>query len=159
VKQLEFHRAVDTHAYWLSLAIAEIRADGHGHANSPGAPLISLCEGWANHVGYYFQAKNYGDDFLKVLEELRNETENHIPIGVYYDLLDTNQGSPFEFVCDEDNPGNCGTIVDRVAGFTNAQMFSKLNASVNSVDDFKQQISLGQPAATLSNIQTLFDSY
>jgi hypothetical protein len=155
------HRSVVTHGYWLQLAIAEIRANGHGHANSPGAPLISLCEGWASHMEYYFQAKNYPNNqfWLNQIEDLRNETENHIPIGVYYDLVDSNQGSPFEFVCDEDNPSRCGTITDRVNGFTNAELFSKLNTNITSVDAFQQAISVGQPSNAVTNIQILFDSY
>lgn len=80
VQHLKFYRVVDTHGYWLPLAIAEIQTNGHGHANSPGAPLISLCEGWANHwMNDFtsFRPQGIAREGLKTIKSTNNQLFIH----------------------------------------------------------------------------------
>lgn len=163
------HYTLAGNAFWERLVLAESLALGHGNAGSRDATLISLVESWGEHVAKTYAHKKYNDkvsiiahdNYLKFLEKQRNETTDHIPIGYFNDLVD--EIDPFEEGCDGKwaiQP--CGNINDQVSGFTNAQMFSLLDGSVDSPDDFTTKlisIFLSQTQNTPQQVNDLFESY
>lgn len=159
------HHTQVSSLYWRRLAEAEILAGGHGDENSLDAGIISICESWAEHVGLEFAHKTYrntstsfvnGDTYLDRVEVWRNESANHVPIGYYHDLIDgINLNEPVD---DQDGPPTF--IVDNVQGFTNAYMFSLLDNSTDSPQDFTNRVITTNPTAnTIQQINDLFNSY
>ena len=178
VKQLAYHEIA--HAshftqvgsqYWRELVQLEIVVgnNGHGTANSPGAGRISISESWAGHIGHTYADRTYGTTtsigtvalpvtWVTILERTRNESPNHIPVGLYHDLVDSGQ-EPFSFNQD----GSGFTIVaDNVSGFTNAQMFSCLTMATQTVEDFEFCLISNHLASTtnsVAQVNALFNSY
>ena len=101
-----------------------------------------------------------GETWEDELEEVRNDSPNHIPIGLYHDLIDAIPDINNAF--DWDGGGN-GMIVDQAAGFNNDILFSLLQPNVNSPLDFIT-ILLGSnwvntTGNTQQDVQNLFNSY
>jgi len=156
------HYSQAGHTFWAGLVSAEIIADGHGNENSQDAGLIALCESWAEHIGIEYANQKYPPDlnndrstlvdgtvdWMEYHERIRNETDNHIPIGIYHDLTDNVhdilQG------CDKPTELNstqtayiwteCGSIDDDISGITNAQIFSQLTNQVSTIEIFYDNV-------------------
>jgi hypothetical protein len=152
-------------SYWNNLVGAEILANGHGSSNSTASGIISLSESWAEHIGLTFSNMNYGlsnsvlGNYQTILEGVRNESLNHIPIGFYNDLIDVAPGEGL--ACDfgpAPTPA-CGVITDAVGGFTNAQMFGVFNGSIDSPLKFRNSLIIGATPATTAAVNALFLSY
>lgn len=169
LKRLAYHEIAHTSHYsntgflfWTELATAEIYANGHGSANSTNAGIISLCESWAEHIALTYTDRTYGSygimDYLIKLEETRNETTDHIPIGFYHDLFD--YVPDVVDACDSETY-ICGPINDQVNGFTNAQMFGLLDNSIKSPAAFKDGIKdgFGLTVMEKGKVENLFISY
>ncbi len=163
--------------YWREVINAEINANGHGNQNSVDAGRIAIVESWADHLGMSYTNKQYGiNNSLQAgfnawgltLEDMHNETLNHIPTGLHNDLLDN---TPWETNSwDSDDPffgdnGGVGVhfpIDDQVDGFTNQQLFYSLNANVTTIDQYRiwlnnnYTISSGN---TVADVNDLFNSY
>jgi hypothetical protein len=107
LKRLAYHELAHTahfrqlgSAYWQTLVEAEINAstttgDPWGNRNSRNAGIISICESWASFLERTYAHRIYGidnsSDFMTwegQLERTRNYDNNHIPIGLYHDLID-----------------------------------------------------------------------
>ncbi len=152
--------------YWKNLVVAEVAANGHGDVNSNDAGRIAVCESWAEHVGHVFADEKYeitletsiNGTWLQLLDKTWNESPDHIPIGLYLDLIDTgaetnsfNQTSPESTM-----------VVDNVSGFTNEQLFSSLTLSTITVDQFRIKLinnHLNSTGNTIQQLNDLFNSY
>ena len=93
-----------------------------------------------------------------MLEELRNDSPNHVPIGLHLDLFDNMPDA--NNACDRD--GGCGPIIDNVAGFANGQLFSLLDANTDDPDIYPVRILnelLPGSGNMAADIDALFNSY
>jgi len=122
------------------------------------------------HIELTFADMTYGantstgqipPNYIDLLENTRNEMTDHIPIGLYHDLIDginTNEQAG-----DGDwGTTNTGTINDNVSGLTNAQLFNLLDANTTSPTIFIQRVNssgIVQFPNTTSGINNLFNSY
>ncbi len=138
--------------------------------NSTDAGRIALCESWAEHIGRSFAHKTYPNSgvtsigtltYLQWLEKQRNEETNHIPTGLYFDLIDGINLNETAYDYDKLD-GASGTIIDGVSGITNQMLFNCLNANVSSINDFRTQLintQLSNTSNTQTNVIALFNSY
>ena len=173
LKRLAYHeiahaghyRQVGGREYWDQLVQAEVLAGGHGNENSKDAGRIALCESWAEHIGMSYAHRRYGADnswtrtYDKWLEETWNETQHHIPVGLYHDLSD-NLNDTIS-ACNMDFSG-CVLIDDQVSGFTNQQMFSCLTSDIVSPIDFINRLIANHLANTTNTevqVMDLFNQY
>jgi hypothetical protein len=125
-----------------------------------------VAESWAEHIGLTFADMTYpntgqqsiGDLYINRLEETWNEVPNHIPIGLYHDLIDSGT-EPISW--NDDNSAST-TVNDNVSGFSNHMMFNCLDANTTSISNFQTQLINTQLANTtnsLSNVNLLFGNY
>lgn len=159
--------------YWEILAYSEIIAGGHGTENSVNAPLIAVSESWADFIGMTYAHRQYGASnslgilisYLNWLETSKNESENHVPVGFFHDLVG---GINNEVGCDKDQFGRCpptgggvccGPINDQVTGFTISQMFDLMDFGTNSPSAFRNRLIQGQSTAIQTSINDLFNGY
>lgn len=88
--------------------------------------------------------------WLELLEGDRNESPNHIPEGLYHDLIDnTNINEP-------------AGVTDNVSGFTNENCFSCMTSDIRSIEEFRQCLvenHLTGSGNTLADLIILFNSY
>lgn len=163
LKELSYHEFAHAshyrqvgHDFWLDLAEAEIRAGGHGDQFSENADLISLCESWPHHIGHTYADRTYlGNNasnrvrsWLGLLEIDINEEPNHIPEGLYHDLIDNTNVNDF--------------VIDNVSGFTQEQIFSGFTSDIRSVEEFRLYLinnHLDGSGNTLIQLNDLFNSY
>ncbi len=121
--------------YWVQLGLATITAqlltgDPWGNANVPNAGRLAICESWAKHLEHVYTDRAYGGNtssgvtWRDELEEIRNDSPNHVPIGLHFDLFDNMPD--VNNACDNEG-GGCVPIVDNVAGFTNGQLCAVLD--------------------------------
>ena len=154
--------------YWMLLATAEIAADGWGDENSQDAGRIAVCESWAEHVGETYTHRRYLEnnsifgDWERRLETTRNDTTNHVPIGLHHDLIDVANVLDTN-ACDRTRPPQCGPIVDNVSGFFNGQLFSVLTPQVSNIEVYRDRVINvllpAVPGNTAQGIDDLFNSY
>lgn len=168
-KSLAYHEIAHTSHYtlvganyWADLVAAEVAAGGHGNQNSDDADIIAKCESWAEFLGghvyvhrTYNNATSLGETWLQRLEETWNENPNHIPIGLYHDLMDIGT-EPTSY--NQDSPYASTTVVDNVSGFTIPQMFASLagnqSFSYNLINNY-----LSSTSNTQAQVTALFQSY
>ncbi|MEM1357543.1 MAG: hypothetical protein AAGF89_05060 [Bacteroidota bacterium] len=189
LKRLAFHEL--THAshftgvnedWWTNLIIATVAARGHGNEDSFNAGYLSLAESWADHVAYTMlrelypfptvQNSNVINSFPSwgvQHEWIRNESDNHIPNGLYNDLIDGI--TPNETVYDESDlelqPNNTFNIIlthpliDKVdSAFDNAFFQENLDETVNSPEDLFSICEENLPPTTsLIDLVRLFQEY
>lgn len=161
------HFTVVGKPYWRRLATAEILANGHGDENSFDGGIIEVAESWAEYLGgHVYVHRTYGwnnsvlGTWLSTLEETWNETFNHIPIGLHYDLIDDGIEPPLS--CDQRNSTSCTSITDNVSDFTISQLFSCLTAEVTDVDLYHDCLTSNHLSSTPNNtsqLNTLFNQY
>lgn len=158
-------------AYWLDVIIAESNAflatnNAHGNATFADADIIAVVESWAEHVALTFAHKTYpttgvvtgGVLYIQQLERIWNEMPNHIPIGIYHDLID----SGTEPVSWNDDGNASTTVTDNVSGFTNQMIFSCLNTFTASINGFQTQLintQLSNTSNTQADVNLLFGSF
>lgn len=152
--------------FWEQLVLAEIFANGHGDQNSDNADLIAVCESWAGHIGNSYAHRKYPTNAVTSIastwefrEERRwNESENHIPVGLYHDLAD--MGTEPES-CNIDG-SDCTVVSDNVSDFTNDQMFSCLTHTTTAISSFQTCLienHLSSTTNSVAQVNALFDSY
>lgn len=154
--------------YWMLLAIAEIGADGWGGENSLDAGRIAICESWAEHIGETYTHRRYlennsiAGNWEELLETTRNDTTNHIPIGLHHDLIDVANVLDIN-ACDRTDIPQCGPVVDNVSGLSNGMLFSVLSPQVANVNAYRERIINvllpSVPGITTQGIDDLFNSY
>jgi len=163
LKHLAFHEIAHTSHYnfvgphyWLGVVAAEVAANGHGDPNSYDAGRIAVAESWGEHIALTYADREYPTNgltsfigtYVGLLELTVNESLNHIPIGLYHDLIDNGI-----------EPTATG-VNDAVTGFTNSQMFSALVADTpegfiqNMIDEY-----LNTTSNTEAQVNDLFNSY
>lgn len=189
MKYLAFHEighashyagsAVDFYRGLITAAVGT--HDGHGNPDVILAGHIQVAESWADHMARVMlirtfplhQSRNSGffGDWVEELESIRNESFEHIPIGLYNDLIDPVNNR--EFVYDENqlrvNPGGIifindagfDELVDLVpGGYTNSFFAQVLDESITSPEDFKNICIQDLPAGVSeASVNTLFDQY
>ena len=173
LKELAFHElAHASHQtqvgdqFWDALVWAEILAGGWGNENSWNAGRISLCESWAQHIGLTFTHQMYQGNtsfvgfpnfYREFLEGSRNEALNHVPTGLYHDLIDTE--ADFFDACDRGPSTECGPINDRVSEFNNQLLFKQLDATTTSPQELQTRLLNGASTDLQARIINLFESY
>jgi hypothetical protein len=147
-------------SFWGSLVAAEVFANGHGDQFSSNAGIISICESWGEHIGLSYADRTYGGNgiinYADRLERRRNESLNHIPIGLYNDLIDNSPD--ILSACDADG-NSCGVINDQVSGLTNAILFNLLDGATTSPQIFINRLNSGSSPTLQNQINTLFADY
>lgn len=154
-------------AYWADLAEAEIRANGHGDQNSTDAGLISVVEAWGKHMGHSYAHRSYGQDswfgqnwsWGEELETYWNESTNHIPGGLFHDLIDTGEPTTSS---NENDPSQTTTVVDNVSGFTHFELYQTLGDLPYSVGQYQTDLGNRHPnwkGNTAADVNNLFNSY
>ena len=103
---------------------------------------------------------------MERLDATWNESPNHIPVGLYLDLIDSGiepVSSLDGVFIDANTPAAIlTTVVDNVSGFTNQQMFQCLNSSITGVGVFKTTLLnnyLNSTNNTVQDVDALFNSY
>ena len=94
------------------------------------------------------------------LEEIRNDSPNHVPIGLHFDLFD-NQND-LNDACDRVIGSGCGPIADNVDGFTNGELFSILDENTTDPDIYQARVIndlLPGSGNTVADVNGLFNSY
>ncbi len=145
--------------FWGFLVAAEVFANGHGDQFSSNAGIIAVCESWAEHIGLIYTDRTYGTtsiNYEQILETRRNESLNHIPIGLYNDLIDN---SPDIVNACDANGNSCGVINDQVSGLTNAILFNLLDGTTTSPQIFINRLNSASSPALQNQINTLFADY
>ncbi len=145
--------------YWSSVVRSEAAnglASGDPYAN-PGVPYITdlgrvaMAESWGEHIEHVFADKKYGAaasgtmTYLAIIEGLILNN-GYIPEGLYWDLIDN---TPLE-----------ARVADAVSGYTNAQMFSNIDAEDPAI--FKGRLGVAFPPVapnTVAGYNALFASY
>jgi hypothetical protein len=160
------------HGSAAEITASSLDGDPWGNANSAAWPgRIAVCESWAEHIAWTYAHRKYqGSTSIGVtwgfrLETTRNHAPNHIPIGLYHDLIDDANNLDLN-VCDRNGPASppaCGGVVaDEVRGFTNGQLFSILLPVVVDIETYRLLLInqlLGNTPNTLQQVNGLFDSY
>jgi hypothetical protein len=163
------HYAGSSNTYYRSIIAAEVGADGHGDPSVNLAGHIQIAESWAEHMALTMIKQTYpaslsttsheiGNNWAERHEGIRNESLNHIPIGVYLDLID---GVTLrEYVIDE-NKENASILRDGVnRGYTNAFFARNLDGSIRSPDDLRNLCLDNLPRSTSrSDVISLFEQY
>lgn len=127
------HFANTSPNYWRGLIAATVGALGHGEPTDALAGHIQVAESWAEHVALDMNSARYGafrrSERLRLSttwvrtwgqwqERVRNESMDHVPIGIYRDLMDDINLS--ETVRDEEDL-TIANLIDPVnGGYTNA---------------------------------------
>ena len=161
---INFHRNV---------IAAEVGAFGHGNPDVNLAGHIQIAESWAEHMALTMSIRQYPPsvnnnglrrNWTRQLEEVRNESPDHVPIGVYQDLIDPINTS--ERVFDEKVRTSSGALafenlndgVDRA--FTNRFFAQQLDATIRSVEDI-EEVCISQRPSRISaiSINQLFNEY
>ncbi|MFM9949840.1 MAG: hypothetical protein ACKV1O_18030 [Saprospiraceae bacterium] len=173
LKQLAYHELAHTShfvqvgpLYWFDVIEAEVGANGWGNENSNDAGRIAVCESWAEHIGMTYAHRRYpvfNSIFLGTwetrLEETRNDSPNHVPIGLHHDLVDSGLEPESEDVSGDAPPS---TVNDQVSGFTINQMFSALTSDITTPDQYRIRLlnlHLGSTSNTTQQVNDLFGSY
>ncbi len=143
----------------------------HGNAAFADADIIAVAESWAEHIELTFADMTYGNNawfngsqnitytsYIQLLEHVKNKTQNHIPIGLYYDLIDGINTT--EIAGDGDwGQTNQGIIDDNVSGLTNAQLFSLLDNTTISPAIFVNKLNNSGFITGSNTIQDVNDLY
>lgn len=153
-------------AYWCWVVNAEVSANGHGTSSSNGADKIAIVESWAEYLGGLDYAhRTYGPNkygsysFATDAEATWNESSNHIPIGLHWDLNDAAGSEPTSW--NQDGSGST-IVIDNVSGFSNTLMFNFLGSSTNNINDYKNDLTnnhLNSTPNTSTQVNQLFNSY
>jgi hypothetical protein len=152
--------------YWGSLAAAEVFANGHGDQFSNNAGIISVCESWAEHIGLTYADRTYGtsnslfshSSFSERQEQVRNESLNHIPVGLYNDLTDNTPDSVES--CDEDSFDCCCALInDQASGHSNSALFNLLDGATTTPQIFINRLNSTVSPQEQSRINNLFGGY
>jgi hypothetical protein len=168
VKSLAYHEIAHAshftkvgQVYWGQLALAEAMALGWGDKHSYDAGRIAVCESWADHVQFLMESMRFNLPGLLnfQLEGLRNFNEDHVPIGLHWDLQDEiNDPDP---ACDwiaTLGSTRCGPINDNTSGLTTGQLFQILTHDVTSPIGYREKIKMVY-GLNQNDIDNLFESY
>jgi len=180
IKETVYHEFAHVSHYYKAgfslfknLVEAEINAfmttgDSHGDPTVSNAGLIAIYESWAEHVGLTFADMTYplatntsfigNIRYIEHLERTWNEEQNHIPIGLYHDLIDGGSEPTSTDVFDN----NSTNVIDDVSGFTNQQMFNCLTPGATNINNFRLNLItfyLANTSNTQSDVNLLFNSY
>lgn len=117
-------------------------------------------QSWAEHVQFLMESMRFNiPELLNDLERLRNWNEDHVPIGLHWDLQDANN-DPFQ-ACDwTETPGStrCGPINDNPSGLTTGQLFQILTHDVTSPIGYREKLKMVY-GLNHDDIDNLFNSY
>ncbi|MBC6994637.1 hypothetical protein QWY85_07570 [Neolewinella lacunae] len=156
-------------AYWKDVIRAEVAAGGHGDEDSHLAGHIQVAESWAEHIALTMTGRQYvsanqlnsgfgaSNGWWNRLEELRNETFGHIPIGLYNDLID---GIHLKEKVRDENSFQMFELLDPVSGYSNAFFTSQLGETVDSPAQFRLRCLNALPTGVpTASVNALFEEY
>jgi hypothetical protein len=155
--------------YWTQEIFYTIEQLGYGDGNEDGAGRCSVIESWGYLMGMSLAHERYGinnsnpgsapdlNTWRSRLEAdycFENNPLVHIPYGWEWDIQDHNPANPF-------NEVESGSVMhDNVNGFTNAQIFNKMNSSVISMPKLKNAlIEFLPPSVNIGNYNALAADY
>ncbi len=143
---------------------------GNGNAGAR-SDIIALGESWAYHMGHFLADQKYGlnssptsngqfrygnnaifpgSSHLNALEDFSpdrlDDPDRWIPQGLYFDLIDTRNESPFP-------------ITDGVSNFTNQQLFNALDDDVRSMPQYRERLIEENPFNQTAQVRDLFNQY
>jgi hypothetical protein len=163
--------------FYRGVISAEVGAFGHGNPGVSLAGHIQIAESWAEHMAITMVSQEYPssvvlnngliNDWLAQLEDVRNEEIDHIPIGVYNDLIDGVSLSERVFDRNVRVRTSTGTtllrfdLIDPVdRAFTNHFFGRNMDQSIRTVDDLRRLCVRSRPSTvTETAINDLFQQY
>ncbi len=143
---LHFEKVGDD--YWRENIYYVLLHSGYGDGTANGAGRCSVIESWGfmtgmnfTHLRYGINNSNLGDatfnTWRRRLERSVawsiNDDVVHIPFGWEWDIQDNNPTNP----PNEEESDLVNAVGDNVYGFKSAQIFSKMNASMQSMSQLK----------------------
>jgi len=138
-------------AWWQTLAYQEIDNQVLGGGN----PWGDGSETFAGHVAV---AESWADFLMS--DELGFDQENllfafgqHVPIGLYNDLIDPWQSDPTTLIPTVEDIGGTG-FFDNVEGYTRVQLFSGLIQTTTNIETYREAI---RPILPVGNTNAEFD--
>jgi hypothetical protein len=164
--------------FYRGLVAATVGANGHGNPNVILAGHLQVAESWAEHMALTMVKQQYPFPILNSSivgrwetehEDIRNESDSHILIGVFNDLID--DVDLFETVYDEDdfvlNSDGLVVSVPRTAmadmvsgGYTNSFFAKTMNSTTTSPDVLRQRCLEALPVGVLeADVNALFGEY
>lgn len=155
--------------YWASVVSAEaaniIAGNNapYGRRGDIMAPLIGLCEAWAETIAddfitkKYFWAVDINNLEFAYLEEDDFE-DRWIPYGIFYDMTDGTSTDDRRGDDNTANPRRELALNDNVSGFTLSQINTTLNTTVVSPQTFNTQFQI-RYSANNRNLDALFTAY
>ncbi|NBC09376.1 MAG: hypothetical protein GVY26_19475 [Bacteroidetes bacterium] len=156
--------------FWGRLGLATLNAriatgDPWGDEDVFDAGILAICESWAEHLEHVYTDRAYNgfptsinEPWVDRLDRWRNDSPNHVPIGIHLDLFD-NMEPPLSF---DREGGGSGLVVDNVTGLTNGQLFSVLDAATDDPQEYRQRIIndlLPGSGIAVGDVDALFNSY
>ena len=156
---------VDNIAYVIGTAINNTNPP-YGTQNLPGSGRTAVIEMWGYHYGPTLADRRYGlehsnpvgglgsitsEQYIYILERTRN-VWTFIPAGLPHDLIDFNQSiGGFE---------NSSILNDVIGGFSQADIFHQLDATILSPSDIKiPLVGIAPSGVTSEQINLLFGNY
>jgi len=97
--------------------------------------------------------------YVDRLEETWNEELNHIPVGLYHDLID---GGTEPLISTDIFDANSTSITDNVFGFTNQQLFNCILSTTSTMNGYQQNVInfyLSSTSNSVTEVNMLFNSY
>lgn len=132
--------------YWLDNIFYTMQHLGYGDGTAPGAGRCSVIESWGFQIGLNSTHLRYGTSNSNpgnpVTNTWRARLERalawgpgstHIPFAWEWDLQDDNTVNPL-------NETENASVTDRVLGVSNAQIFSTMNANMQSMPQMKAAV-------------------
>ena len=148
--------------YWLDEILFTIDHLGYGNANDPGAGRAAIIEMWGFQNGMWITHLRYGsahsnplgaNDTWQAIIERRSYAAGYIPYGWQFDLQDNNLTNP-------SNAPESSSVIDGVTGYTPAQIFSTMNASMLSPAQQRSALlPMLPPGNTTAGFNALAGSY
>ena len=155
--------------FYRGVIAAEVGAFGHGNPSVNLAGHIQIAESWAEHMALTMVKQTYpsslnttnsriGASWAARQEIIRNESLRHVPIGLYFDLMDGTTSR--ERVIDE-NGDRFFDLIDNVrGGYSNSFFARSLNGNIRSPSDLRNVCLSNLPTGVSSaNVNQLFDQY
>jgi len=167
--------------WWNDLVAAE-SATALAHLGSPASPyghgndgnasaIIALAEGWADYTGRMMADKHY--EMLSAPFQCGGQLfANNTPLhgysshGAYLETFDPNYtGYLFRWIPSGlfldliDDRNEILPVVDAVSGYTDAQLFSALDADVSSMAQYRQRLLAENNQHAQAAVNTIFGAY
>ena len=158
--------------YWLANIAYTVLHLGYGDGTAAGAGRCSVIESWGFMVGIISTHLRYGSNNSNTGNPLTNTWRRrlerdfawivppggtpHIPFAWEWDIQDDNLTNPGN----EEENATVSAVGDRVLNITNAQIFSTMTSSMQSIPQMKTAlVPFLPPSVSLSTYNILCSAY